>query len=243
MRTADRLPRYEPYPDRLFEALVRESRSAAFLLQQAAAVDLATNAAWREHLIRRALEFDPGHPAALAELATMFRLLRRYDEALELLERRRRRRPDDHGVLADIGRCLSGLRRYGEAERMLRRALAGLDNAATRYELGLVLDRAGRLSEAVDEYRRALDRNPNHLEALNNLGAALANQGRMDEAVRRFERLIAIDPGNADARANLGLALAAAGAPAEAARAFREALRIDPGHAGARDGLQDVGAR
>ena len=173
----------------------------------------------------------------------MFRVLRRYDEALELLERQRRRRPDDHGVLADIGRCLSGLRRYEEAEQMLRRALEGLDNAPTRYELGVVLDRAGRLGEAIAEYRRALDHNPNHLGALNNLGVALANRGRTAEAARHFEHLIAVDPENADAHANLGFALASDGARDGAARAFREALRLDPDHAGARGGLEDLRPR
>ena len=243
VRTADRLPKYEPYPDPLSDALVRESRSTTFLLQQAATADLATNAAWREYLIRRALEFDPDHPVALAELTTLFRVLRRYEEALELLERQRRLRPDDFGVLADIGRCLSGLRRYGEAEPLLRRAIEGLDNAPTRYELGVVLDGAGRRSEAIAEYGRALDRNPNHLDALNNLGVALAGQGRMDEAARHFERLIAVDPGNADAHANLGLALAAMGAPGRAASALREALRLDPSHAGATAGLRDIELR
>ena len=242
-RTADRLPQYESYLDPLSEALVRESRSTTFLLQQAATAALSTNAVWREYLIRRALEFDPDHDVALAELAATFRILRRYEEALELLERRRRRRPDDFGVLADMGRCLSGLRRYGEAEEMLRQALEGLDNAPTRYELGAVLAATGRLGEAIAEYRRALDRNPNHLATLNNLGVALAGQGRMDEAARHFERMIAVDPENADAHANLGLALAARGARARAASAFQEALRLDPDHGGARAGLQDVGLR
>ena len=243
LRDAGRLPQYESYLDPLSEVLVRESRSTTFLLQQAATADLATNAAWREHLIRRALEFDPDHDVALAELAATFRRLRRYEEALELLERRRRRRPDDFGVLADIGRCLSGLRRYGEAEELLRQALEGLDNAPTRYELGAVLAATGRSGEAIAEYRRALDHNPNHLPTLNNLGVALAGQGRTDEATRHFERLIAVDPENADAHANLGLAFAARGARARAAGAFQEALRLDPDHAGARAGLQDVGPR
>ncbi len=243
LRTADRLPQYEAYLDPLSEALVRESRSTTFLLQQAATADLETNAAWREYLIRRALAFDPDHDVALAELAATFRRLRRYEEALELLERRRRRQPDDFGVLADMGRCLSGLRRYREAEEMLRQALEGLDNAPTRYELGAVLAASGRPGEAVAEYRRALDRNPNHLGTLNNLGVALADQGRMDEAARHFERLITLAPENVDAHANLGLARASAGARDGAARAFREALRLDPDHAGARTGLQDLEPR
>lgn len=243
VRTADRLPRYDAYLDPLSETLVRESRSTTFLLQQAATADLATNAAWREYLIRRALEFDPDHAVALAELVTTLRAVRRYEEALELLERRQRQRPDDFGVLADIGRTLSALGRYPEAEETLRRALEGLDNAPTRYELGLALDEAGRPTEAIAQYRRALDRNPNHLESLNNLGAALANQGRVDEAAPHFERLIAVDPENADAHANLGFALAAAGARARAAAAFREALRLDPDHADARGALQGIQVR
>ena len=243
LRTASRLPQYESHLDPLAEVLVRESRSTTFLLQQAATADLRTNAAWREYLIRRALEFDPDHDVALAELAAMFRILRRYEEALELLERRRLRRPDDHGVLADIGRSLSGLRRYEEAEEMLRQALEGLDNAPTRYELGAVLAATGRAGEAIAEYRRALDRNPNHPGTLTNLGVALAGQGRMDEAARYFERVIAVDPEDADAHANLGLALAGRGARDRAVRSFREALRLDPDHEGARAGLQDISIR
>ena len=180
VRSADRLPAYEAYLDPLIEALVQESRSATLLLQQAATANLSTNAAWREYLIRRALEFEPDHAVALSELTTTYRMLRRYDEALELLERQRRMRPADAGVLADIGRCLTGLRRYAEAESALRLALEGLDNAPTRYELGLALEGLGRASEAVAEYRRALDRNPNHVGALNNLGAALASRGPAD---------------------------------------------------------------
>ena len=243
LRTAGRLPQYESHLDPLAEALVHESRSTTFLLQQAATADLRTNAAWREYLIRRALEFDPDHDVALAELAATYRILRRYEEALELLERRRLRRPDDHGVLADIGRCLSGLRRYEEAEEMLRRALEGLDNAHTRYELGAVLAATGRAGEALVEYRRALDRDPNHLGTLTNLGVALAGQGRMDEAARYFERVIAVDPEDADAHANLGLALAGRGARDRASSSFREAMRLDPDHEGARAGLRNIGAR
>ena len=243
VRMADQLPQYEPYLDPLTTSLVRESRSTTFLLQQAATTDLTTNAAWREYLVRRALEFDPDHLDALADLATMYRLLRRYDEALALLERHQQQRPDDGQVLADIGRCLAGLRRFAEAEPVLRRALESLDNAHTRYALGSVLDQVGRRTEAVTEYRRALDRNPHHRDALNNLGVVLASQGQPSEAAQQFERLIAVDPDVADAHANLGLVLVTAGEHERAAAAFREALRLDQGHEGARAGLREIELR
>jgi tetratricopeptide (TPR) repeat protein len=240
VRIADRLPAYEPYVDPMIEALIRESRSTTFLLRQAATADLTRNAAWREYLARRALEFDPEHPDVLYELGTMYRVLGRYDEALDLLQRHRRLVPDDFQVLADIGRCLAGLQRFVEAESVLRRALEGLDDANTRYALGFVLDQAGRLVAAVAEYQRALDRDPNHLDALNNLGVALVRQGRLDEAARQFERALVINPESADTRTNLGVVFLAQKDHERAAREFRAALHLNPEHARARDGLRAV---
>lgn len=240
VRIADRLPAYDPYVDPTFDTLVRESRSSTFLLQQAAAADLSTNAAWREHLIRRALEFDPDNTDAMYELAAVLRALRRYDEALVLLERHQRVAPGDFQVTADIGRCLSGLRRFPEAESVLRRALEGLDDANTRYDLGFVLDQTGRTSEAVVQYQQALERNPNHRDALNNLAVDLARQGKMDQAVQTLERLVRLDPGNAEAHTNLGALLLAQGARDRAAREFEQALQVNPDSTRARDGLRQI---
>ena len=237
VRRAERLPGYDPYVDPTFELLVRESRSPTFLLQQAAAADAGTNGQWREYLIRRALELDPDNADALFELATLLRVLRRFEEALSLLTRLQQLTPDDVQVVADIGRCLSGLRRFAEAEAMLRRALKGLDDANTRYDLGLVLDRTGRLAEATAEYRRALERNPTHRDALNNLGVMLARAGQLGESVQLFERLVEADPANPDAHANLGALLLSSAQSERAAAEFRAALEIDPDHAVARDAL------
>jgi tetratricopeptide (TPR) repeat protein len=237
-RIADRSPAAAPYVDPVTDALVRESRSATFLLQQASATDVSTDAPWREYLGRRALEFDQANSDALFELATLLRVLRRFDEALALLERYRVTVPDDFQALADIGRCLSGLQRFAEAESVLRRALEGADDANARYDLALVLDRVGRFKEAMAEYQRALVRNPNHRDALNNLGVAFAREGNIAMAVRQFERLVAADPANADAHTNLGAMFLTQGARERAAREFRAALQLSPDHALAREGLR-----
>jgi len=237
VRRADRLPGYDPYVDPSFVMLARESRNPTFLLQQAAAADAGTNGAWREFMIRRALELAPENADALQELATLLRVLRRFDEALVLFRRLEQRVPDDPRIPADIGRCLSGLRRYDEAEQVLRRALANLDDANTRYDLGLVLDRTGRPAEAISEYKLALARNPTHRDALNNLGVTFARAGRLAEAAAQFERLVAADPANPDAHTNLGAILLSTGHPDRAAQEFGAALEIDPGNTVARDAL------
>jgi tetratricopeptide (TPR) repeat protein len=224
----------------MVDALARESRSSTFLLQQASTADLDTNAAWREYLVRRAVEFDPGNTDALYDLASMLRVLRRYDEALVLLERHRQLVPGDFQTIADIGRCLSGLQRFAEAEPVLRRALEGLDDANTHFDLGLALDRQGRLPEAIAEYQRALERNPDHKDALNYLGVSYVRQGRLDQAAAQFERLIATDPDNADAHSNLGAVFLTQGAGDLAEREFRAALQVNPGHALALEGLRKI---
>ena len=223
--------------------MIDESRSAALLLQQASTADLTTNTPWREHLVRRALALDPDDSDALFDLATMLRVLRRYEEALELLQRHRRLFPGDLQVVADIGRCLSGLRQYGAAEPVLRQALEGLDTAETRYDLALVLDRVGRLDEAVAEYERALDWNPNHVDALINLAIVLVRQGLLARATRLIERAVAVDPDHADAQANLGALYLARGEREAAGRAFREALELAPGHPAAAAGLRRIDQR
>jgi tetratricopeptide (TPR) repeat protein len=241
VRRADRLPGYDPYIDPVYAVLVRESRSSTFLLQQAAAADVSTNGAWRERLIRRALEVDGGNRDALFELASLLRVQRRFDEALGLLQQYLRLVPGDYQALADTGRCLSGLRRYGEAEGVLLRALDGVDDANTRYDLGLVLDRLGRESEAVAEYERALARNPNHRDALNNLGVVRARQGRIRDAIRHLERLVAVDPDNPDAHTNLGTLFVAERRLQEAEHEFRQALDRDPQFEPARNALRAIG--
>ena len=222
----------------MIDALARESRSSTFLLQQASTADLDTNAAWREYLVRRAVELDPANTDALNDLASMLRVLRRYDEALDLLERYRHLVPGDFQALADIGKCLSGLQRFAEAESVLRRALEGLDDANMHFDLGVALDRQGRLPEAIAEYQRALERNPNHKDALNYLGVSFVRQGRLAEAAGHFERLIATDPDNADAHTNLGVVFLTQGAHDLADREFRAALQLHPDHALAREGLR-----
>lgn len=231
IRQADRLPSIDPYVDPFYETLARESRSATFLLQQASAADPSTQGAWREHLIRRALQYDPNNSDALFELASLLRALKRFDEALRLLQDYSRRVPGDFQAVAAIGRNLSGLERFAEAEGVLRRALTGADDANIRYDLGVVLDRLGRVPEAIAEYEQAIWRNPSHREALNNLGVDLSRVGKLGEAAARFEQVLRFDPENVDAIVNLGLVRAATGQRAVAEEHFRRALTLDPQNA------------
>jgi tetratricopeptide (TPR) repeat protein len=238
---AGRLPPYSAYADPVIDELARESRNSIFLLRLASEADLAINAEWSEYLTRRALEFDPNNPEVVLKLARVLRTVERNDEALQLFERYQAMVPGDYQVLAHIGSSLSAMGRFGEAESYFRRALKGLDDPVTHFNLALLLALTNRPDEAVTEYERALERDPMHSDARTNLAAALARQGKLDRAARELKFLLEHDPENAGARTNLGLVLLQQGRFADARGQFEEALRLDPGLTPAREALESVG--
>jgi tetratricopeptide (TPR) repeat protein len=68
----------------------------------------------------------------------------------------------------------------------------------------------GRLGQAEQMLRRALDYDPAFVPALNNLGVVLMERGRVGEARNVFQQAFALDSGQSDSiRKNLQLAIAA----------------------------------
>jgi tetratricopeptide (TPR) repeat protein len=240
---ANRRPPYTPYADPMVDALARESRHSILLLRLASEVDLSINGAWSEYLTRRALEFDPGNPDVVVKLGRILRTLERNDEALGYFEQYYRMVPGDYQGLAHIGSALSALGRFGEAESYFRRALGGLDDPQTHYNLGLLLVVTGRETEGLREYERALERDPMHADARSNLAAVLARRGQVDRASRELAFLVEHDPENAIARTNLGLILMQQGRSREAQVHLEEAVRIAPELAPAAEALASLRER
>jgi tetratricopeptide (TPR) repeat protein len=200
---AGRLPPFAPYAEAAVDTLARESRNATLLLRVASEADLAVNQEWSEHLTRRALEFEPDNPEAIAKMARLHRAAGRNQEALALFERYHRLVPGDFQVLAQIGTTLSALGRFGEAESYFAEALRGVDDAVTHFNIGLMMARTGRLDQAALAYGRALERDPLLNDARSNLATVYARQGRLDRAIAELERVLSHDPANALARTNL----------------------------------------
>jgi Flp pilus assembly protein TadD len=101
-------------------------------------------------------------------------------------------------------------------------------NARAHSNLGLALDQAGRLQEAIGHYEQALRLKPDYAEAHYNLGIALGRLGRGPEAIAQFEQALQLDPDYAKAHNNLGLALVSVGRLPEAMGHWEQALRIAP---------------
>lgn len=101
----------------------------------------------------------------------------------------------------------------GEHELALRAYLRAAAehgiNADTLSAIGSANLALGRLGQAEQALRRALEMEPAFVPALNNLGVVLMETGRIGEARATFQQAFALDSGQTDSiRENLRLAIA-----------------------------------
>jgi tetratricopeptide (TPR) repeat protein len=218
---------YVPPADPLLDAVVAESRVLELLLKHAALAGRGGDEGWREFLVRRALEYNPRDPNVLMEMAVLLQASGRAAEALDYLRQREKVAPGDHQTLVEQGRCLVDLGRLEEAEAVLRQAVRVRD-ATAEYNLGAVLDRQRKVTDARARYQRALEIDPFHAPAMNNLGVSLDRSGQSEPAIAWLRRATQADPEYAEAYSNLGSALIGARRLPEAIRALETSLALDP---------------
>jgi len=120
------------------------------------------------------------------------------------------------------------LRHWRTTEGLCRHMLTiNPRSAQVHNDLGNELTDQGRLPEAIEHFRLALEANPNSSMAHNNLGVALAELGRIEEAIPHFQEALRLNPRYASACNSLGAARVRQGQLAEALRCFRQALELD----------------
>jgi len=105
------------------------------------------------------------------------------------------------------------------------------DNFIGHNMLGNALLQQGRMNEAIIHFQKALQINPDYVDAHNNLGNLLLKMGNVDEAVGQYQKALQINPDYAAARNNLGNLLLQKGEVDEAIAQYQKALQINPGYA------------
>lgn len=120
---------------------------------------------------------------------------------------------DPNGVQQDpliVGHRLMAAGEYELALKAYLRAASedGVD-ADVLSAIGSANLKLGRLGQAEQILRRALEMDPTFVPAMNNLGVVLMEEGKTGEARRTFEEAYALDSGATDSiRENLRLAIA-----------------------------------
>lgn len=96
------------------------------------------------------------------------------------------------------------------------------------------------LQAAAEAYERALDLDPGHVDALNNLGMLSYEQGLLEDATLLFRRAVELHPDHVISHFNLGSVLEETGKLDQARHHLRLAVRLDGQHADAHYNLAFV---
>jgi len=135
-------------------------------------------------------------------------------------------------VIAVLVACAARQTSFWHDDETLWRHALAVTTGNNKAEVRLAFDFAaqGRLAEAIDFYRRALNSATDKLDLYEihlNLGVALAQQGDLDEAIAEFHQALKIAPDSYEAHVDLGGALMRQKRFIEAIDHFRRAIEIE----------------
>ena len=174
---------------------------------------------------------DPSNPATAALLRQALALHRadRLDAAAAIYRQLLAENPAHADASHLLGLVYYRNKDFESAICLIRDAIArDPDNPIYHGNLGNVLRDAGRPTEGITAYRRALELHDGYAEIHNNLGHALQALGRFDEAIEHYRKSIALRLDNYRAHHNLGNALFVSGKSEEALAALRESAKHNP---------------
>ncbi len=110
----------------------------------------------------------------------------------------------------------------------------------THYVAGENAERLGDRAGAIEEYRRAVQYDPESAPALFRLGYCLDLYGEADEAISMFERCCDTQPAHINALLNLAVCYEDRGYFRKAEKCLRQILDTQPNHEKARLYMKDV---
>jgi tetratricopeptide (TPR) repeat protein len=169
--------------------------------------------------LRRALRINPSYTEALLALASVYEQQGDFERSGEVAARARQ--------VAQPG--------GGPVDATTRGKLANLQAA-----LGDAYREVGEVREAIEAYRKALDRCPDFHDIRHRLGLALREAGLPNRALAEFRRVLRAHPEYHDAAVQAGLTLYTLGRSEDAVREWQAVIQRDSGHTEARMYLRMV---
>lgn len=113
-------------------------------------------------------------------------------------------------------------------------------SAAARIAAGRMLEADGNIPGAIEQYRKALNEEPQNVTVLSHLGTVLNRAGQFAEAESVLTRVVELEPRRAAAHNNLGFCRLLQGRHVDAETCFRRALELRPDFGRARMNLATV---
>ncbi|HEY6324047.1 MAG TPA: tetratricopeptide repeat protein [Thermoanaerobaculia bacterium] len=194
----------------------------------------------------QAAQADPPSPTLSAKRAEVLFRAGREAEALRHLQDLAGAQ-DPHSALA-AAEAYQRLDKYTESVPVLEKLVARSDGGlaapgskAAHFLLGAAYERSGKREQAVAEFRRLLDTDPEYHAALNYLGYMFAERGEhLDEAQKLIEKAVALEPDNGAYVDSLGWVYYRLGRFEQARTTLERATRLETADGTVQEHLGDV---
>lgn len=135
--------------------------------------------------------------------------------------------PEDASLLNDLGVGHFLLGEYEQSISYLKRATTIESSAAYHFNLGNAFTENQDYEAAMESYMDALELEPSHIGALNNLADLYETSGDPDKAHELFHYIMHINPEDPVSHYNLGNFFLRQNQHIEAAKCFEEAIKRD----------------
>jgi tetratricopeptide (TPR) repeat protein len=176
---------------------------------------------------------DTANPLLETHYALALRDVGRRDEAIDWLMRAMSRRPVFAPAFHELGLIFCGLRRYDDAETVLKQGIELAPGVAElSVELGGVYIFRAEPANAKAAFACALALAPDHVRALHGCGTALLFEGEFERAAEQFRHVLAREPGHVRARLDLAHCLLELGRFEAGVAELRTLVRSSPQHYG-----------
>jgi len=194
----------------------------------------------------QAAQADPPSPTLGAKRAEVLFRAGREAEALRHLQDLAGAQ-DPHSALA-AAEAYQRLDKYAESVPVLEKLIARPDGGLTapgskaaHFLLGAAYERSGKREQAVAEFRRLLDADPEYHAALNYLGYMFAERGEnLGEAQKLIEKAVALEPDNGAYVDSLGWVYYRLGHFEQARTTLERATRLETADGTVQEHLGDV---
>ena len=181
-----------------------------------------------QSIYQQILRENTTHIGALNQLALLAQEAGEYKAAVVLLQKAVELHQSPE-LYYNLGKTYQAAENYVEALNCFNQSLQlKPDFVEVLDQVGLVLEKMNRISEAEVIFRRGLIHDPKNAELLIHLGLLFQRQGCFDDSMACYKKVYDLNPSSCDNANNLAFAYYNLGMTTEAIELFRESIRQFP---------------
>lgn len=181
----------------------------------------------------KAIQHDDSFAFPFCHVGNILAASNHFEEAIDFFHQAIKRDEEMATAYYGLGNALFSMEKLEEAVVAFKQAEEkGLHNGDVYFMLGMCYKDQGDdyLTQALAYFQRALDMNPDDLEAIFHRGLCSAQLHHLDQAKKDFVHVINEQPDHADAHFNLGIAYIFEEDLQKAKQYLDKAIDIQPDH-------------